>query len=99
MSTQTYDESEIDPVFRTVAGHWMTKIKFAKDHKKKVFQAAADECLSFYAGPKSWDDIMNGGGGASSAEDIIAPSFKVSVNKCFEFVTIFGPALYFENPV
>jgi hypothetical protein len=27
------------------------------------------------------------------------PMFKVSVNKAFEFVTIFGPALYYENPV
>jgi hypothetical protein len=92
-----YEESEFDPVLRAVTSHWITKIKAARDHKRKVFQEYADECLNFYNGPKDWDDLM---GGIFSPEDLGAdPAFKVSVNKTFEFVTIFGPALYYENPV
>ena len=94
-----YNEDEIDPVFRTVVNHWMTKIVNAKDHKKKVFQTSADECLSFYSGPRSWDDVMGGEGGVSNKDDVVDSTFKVNVNKTFEFVTIFGPALYYENPV
>jgi hypothetical protein len=99
VSNLPYDENEIDPVFRTVVSHWLTKIKAAKEHKKKVFQLAADECMSFYSGPRSWEDVTAGIGGIDQASDICDPSFKVSVNKTFEFVTIFGPALYYENPV
>lgn len=90
-----YNEAEIDPVFRTVVSHWLTKVVHAKDHKRKVFGDAAQECLNFYNGPKAWDELMELG----SSSDAISPSFKVNVNKTFEFVTIFGPAMYQENPV
>lgn len=96
---RNYDESEIDPVFRAVVSHWMTKITNAKDHKRKVFSTAAEECMSFYNGPKGWDDIMGSEAGLSQGGDAVDPTFKVNVNKTFEFVTIFGPALYYENPV
>lgn len=92
-----YKDSDIDPVLRAVASHWITKIKSSRDHKRRVFQDAADECLAFYNGPRDWDDLM---GGVFAPEDLAAdPAFKVSVNKTFEFVSIFGPALYHENPV
>lgn len=95
-----YDEAEIDPVLRTVVSHWITKIKSAQKHKREVFQAAADECLSFYNGPRSWDEIMSGGeAGLDTSDCRVDPTFKVAINKTFEFVTIFGPALYYENPV
>ena len=97
-----YSEAEIDPVLRVVTRRWLDKIEFAKSHKKKVFGLAADEALSFYNGPKSWDDLMGGTTSLSqgmSLEDIPDPMFKMSVNKTFEFVTIFGPNLYYENPV
>lgn len=96
---ELYADSEIDPVFRQVVSHWLTKLTAAKENKRKVFQAAADECMSFYNGPRSWDDLMGGEGGLGQAKDTIDPSFKVSVNKTFEFVTIFGPVLFSENPV
>ena len=92
---ERYDEAEIDPVLRTVCSHWITKIKHARDHKRRVFQTGADECLSFYNGPKSWDELME----SDRCDETVATTFKVNVNKTFEFVTIFGPALYYENPV
>jgi hypothetical protein len=85
-------------VLQQVVSHWLTKIEGAKQHKRKVYQMAADECMGFYNGPKSWDDLMWGETGGQ-AQDNIDPMFKVSVNKTFEFVTIFGPVLYAENPV
>ena len=77
----------------------MTKIEHAKKHKRQVFGEAAAECLAFYNGPKHWEDIMGGEGGLEHDDNRIDTSFKVTVNKTFEFVTIFGPALYAENPV
>jgi hypothetical protein len=103
MNATEYADDEIDPVLRTVVNHWMTKIKSAKDHKRKVFQKSADECNALYGGPKSWDEVwgsvMGGGDGVSSDGDGMELTFKVSVNKTFEFVTLFGPAMYEENPV
>ncbi|SIO37900.1 hypothetical protein SAMN05444166_4226 [Singulisphaera sp. GP187] len=94
-----YQEDEIDPVLRTIVNHWMTKIIHARDHKRKVFQDAANECMSFFNGPRSWEDVMGGVSGLNRRDDMIDTTFQVSVNKTFEFVTIFGPALYYENPV
>lgn len=95
-----YDESEIDPVFRSIVNHWLTKIRYARDHKRRVFQGAADECMNFYAGPRNWDSLMGTQFGMELGGNPleIEPTFKVSVNKTFELVTLFGPALYFENP-
>ncbi len=98
-SSLPYDENEIDPVFRTVVNTWMKKIVTARDHTRRVFQSSANECMAFYDGPKSWDDLVGGETGIRNGDDIADPTFKVSVNKTFEFVTIFGPALYYENPV
>ena len=42
---------------------------------------------------------MMGGDVDARGPASVDPTFKVAVNKTFEFVTIFGPALYSENPV
>lgn len=94
-----YADSELDGVFRAVAAHWMTKIRHSQSHKKRVFSEYADECQQFYNGPRSWDELMMSVAGMGEGNDFPVPDFKVSVNKAFEFVTIFGPALYYENPV
>ncbi len=96
-----YSDGEIDPVFRAVCQHWITLLRKARDHKQKVFALAAQECQDFYNGPKTWNELMGdvAGGTPDSGAIGLLPSFRVSVNKTFEFVTIFGPALYFENPV
>lgn len=90
---------DADPVLKAVVAHWVTKLEHARAHKKKVYQDDADECMSFYHGPRSWDDLMGGKLGMFSDEILADPTFKMSVNKAFELVTIFGPALYYQNPV
>lgn len=95
-----YADDEIDPIFRAVASHWITKIKSARDHKRKVFGDYAQQMYSFYAGPVNWDEVMSGlTAGMVREDEFPDPTFKMHVNKAFEFVTIFGPALYYENPV
>lgn len=93
------DDLPEDGVFRQVVSLWSAKIEHAIQHKRHVFQEDADACMSFYAGPKNWDELMGAAGGVAAGEDIPDPLFKMSVNKTFEFVSIFGPTLYYDNPV
>ena len=93
-----YSEDEIDPVFRQVCSLWNQKIKMALDFKRDKFGRDAEACLSFYNGPRDWEDILMGPGG-NNRDEIFDTTFRVSVNKAFEFVTIFGPSMYFDNPV
>lgn len=90
------DDHEQDPIIRHVCDSWMRQIEHAKRYKQKVFGIAAAEARHFYAGPKDWNELMDMSGRDGDTPD---PMFKISVNKTFEFVTIFGPALYYENPV
>lgn len=103
---ERYAESEVDPLLRSVCYQWTQKIRLADTHKREVFGVFAEECANFYNGPRSWNELMMSGlhGGLSMGMTSLdgtypEPDFKVTVNKTFEFVTIFGPALYYENPV
>lgn len=94
--SRPYHASECDPVLRAVATKWGEKLRKARSHKREVFQKSADECWHFYTGPKTWEDLMGGKAGMEGA--INAPRFRVSVNKAFELVSLFGPALFYTNP-
>jgi hypothetical protein len=100
LSSGAYSEGSIDPVLRAVTSRWLEKIEKARSHKREVFQAKADQCQAFFAGPKSWEELMGGqSGDAGSTNELAVPSIRISVNKAFELVTLFGPALYFNAPV
>ncbi len=98
MGFQPYSEDEVDPVLRQVCNLWIQKIKLAMDFKRDKFGKDAEACLAFFNGPKDWEDILMGPGG-NNRDEVFDTTFRVSVNKAFEFVTIVGPALYFDNPV
>jgi hypothetical protein len=77
----------------------MGKINKAIEHKKP-WQNIADECELFYSAAsgflfdpkyksKFWD--MDGGE--------VQPRFRLTVARAFELVALFGPALYWRNPV
>ncbi len=91
-------DRDADPVLKAACVHWINKLQGAKQHKRKVFQEDADECMSFYAGPRSWNELMGGAEGLAQMEDLPDPMFKMRVNKAFEMVGLFGPALYYNNP-
>jgi hypothetical protein len=98
-----YSDTEIDPLLRSICYQWTQKVRMATSHKREVFGIDAEECSNFYNGPRSWDELMGGmiGEGTVPHGDQVShrPDFNVKINKTFEFVTIFGPALYYENPV
>jgi hypothetical protein len=98
VAVDSYDSSEIDPVLRALVGQWSSAIEQAKRHKSK-FASDAQECLQFYSGPRDWDELMGSVAGMGDGDGFPSPDFKMSVNKAFEFVTIFGPAMYHANPV
>ena len=87
-----------DPMLRTVCSHWITKLEQARRYKAKVFQDDADEAMSFYNGPRDWSSLMGGPAGLNQRDDLPDTTFKMTVNKAFELVTIFGPALYYQVP-
>jgi hypothetical protein len=98
MSSQPYPQDhrpKYDPVFSKLAEAWSNQIKAAKEHKKKTFGTQASEIMSFYNGPKDWAELMNPG----RDMNIPTPSFSVSINKAWEFVSIYTPAINFELPV
>lgn len=99
---ERYNESEIDPLLRAVCFQWTQKIRLAATHKREVFGRYAEECAAFYNGPRSWEEAMCGevqSGVSAPDTGFNTTDFQVCVNKTFEFVTIFGPELYYENPV
>jgi hypothetical protein len=92
------DYADADPILRAVCSHWVAKIEKAKKHKDEVFQRDADVAMSFYDGPKDWAELM--GDACGIAQEIMPETiFQMSVNKAFELVTIYGPALYYQVPV
>lgn len=92
----TYSAHEIHPALQAVCANWMRQLERAKRYKEEVFGRYARECMSYYAGPKSWDEMM---GREYMAAEIPDLGFKVHWNKAFEYVKIFGPSLYYTNPV
>lgn len=83
---------------------WMSVIKAAKAHRKENFDDVADEARMFFDGPKNfmWKDMdrqvtdqVDQGFLAGSA---LLPQFKISINRLFDAVAMFGPALYHQNP-
>ncbi len=88
-----------DPVLRAVVHHWLNKLEHARDDKRQKFDIEADQCRLFYHGPRNWRSLMSGRSGMHRDDEVPDPYFQISVNKAFELVSIFGPALYYNNPV
>ena len=79
---------------------WLENIKRGLEAKKQ-FNEDALEGLKFYDGPHDWifqdadsRHFLPGG----SEQPVPAPAMKVTANRVFELVSIFGPMLYNRNP-
>jgi hypothetical protein len=84
---------------------WCENIKAAEKRKDREFDRQADEVLKFYNGNHDWIfDKKDGeersfrGPGDTMMYGDAAPEFKMTVNRVFEFVSIFGPMMYNRNP-
>lgn len=82
---------------------WLRLIKAAQESKAIKFDKYADEAMSFYNGAHDWmwkeDYAINSKtGGFLNESGEMAPRFMMTLNKVFEAVALFGPALYHQNP-
>ncbi len=91
-----------DHLLQGLCALWLEKIRKAAEHKKKAFGDDADEAQSFFRPPDgNYNFVYLGdkGGTKGVGLDVAEPSMKITVNKVFEMVSIFGPILYSKNPV
>lgn len=78
---------------------WLRQIKEAKKHKWDKFGQYAAEGMKFYDGVHNWmwDDEQKNVKGFLE-KGVALPKFRMQVNRVFEAVALFGPALYHRNP-
>jgi len=75
---------------------WLGKLDTAVEHKRARFQDVADQCMQFYTGAvgfmydQKYQQKYIGGS--------FSPKFKITLNKAFEMVALFGPLIYNRNP-
>lgn len=91
----------IDPSkpLKPLAAGWIEKIRLAQKRKKQHFGDDAKSIMRFYNGKSSdfWSDenlksfVVDNG-------DFAMPTFRMVVNKAFEFKSLYGPSLYYQNP-
>ena len=89
-------------VIRPLCQQWLAKIKAAKTQKWERFGQYAEESMKFYDGAHDWmwkEEYATGPGGFLEKGGTSGfPTFRMTVNRVFEAVALFGPALYHNNP-
>lgn len=79
---------------------WLSKIELGKKAKWERFGQFAEEAMRFFDGAHDWmwkEGYSNGPGGFLD-KGATKPTFKMTVNRVFEAVALYGPALYHQNP-
>lgn len=94
MAAPADDQSVTKEFLLPVVTGWLGAIKKADD-SKKWFNRIADQCEKFYSANTGfmWETqfrktFMTGR----------APKFRITVAKAFEFVSLLGPSLFWQNP-
>lgn len=86
---------------------WSRVLEQAEKTRHQEFGRWAEEAMHFFDGPTNymWDAIsetLNKAGGSEHrgflAPNAHLPEFRMSVNRLFEAVALFGPALYYQAP-
>jgi hypothetical protein len=85
---------------RNVVDAWLAKIELALKVRNELFGQYALEATQFFDGSHDfmWDKKYSNGPGGFLDKDASLPNFRITVNKLFEAVAQFGPALYAQNP-
>lgn len=92
----------LDHPLRPIVSQWREKIRLSAQHKQKQFTDDASEAMRFYNGPHNF---LYGPPSSSKTrtnftdDEMLPPSFRMTVNKASEVVQIFGPVLYHKNPI
>lgn len=82
---------------------WIKKVRIGERVKEAKFGKYAKEAASFYDGAHDWmwkTEYSKGSGGflSKEASNKNLPTFRMTVNRVFEAVALFGPALYHQYP-
>jgi hypothetical protein len=89
-------------VLAPVCQQWLSKIKEAKKVKWERFGQYAVEGMKFYDSAHDWmwkEEYSKGPSGfLEKSTGAALPTFRMQVNRIFEAVALFGPALYHRNP-
>jgi hypothetical protein len=93
----TVSQKKMEDALRAITTSWLSKIKQAEKHKRP-FSEDAKECMNFFDGHGDWFWKKNGTE-ASNYSKIAPPSFRMTINKAFEAVKLFGSVIYSRNPV
>jgi hypothetical protein len=86
---------------KEIVDAWLGKIQQAIEVRKDKFGRFAEEAEKFFNGDHNWmwdDTVARGGGGFLDKEGGTLPTFRITVNKLFEAVALYGPSLYHQNP-
>lgn len=91
-----------DHPLRAVAELWQKKIKAALDFKKP-FDDDAREAMNFFDGPANWMWNERTGNDPDlvaqpTITSIAPPTFRITINRVFEAVKLFGAVMYHRNP-
>lgn len=82
---------------RPMVSGWLSKIELAlTSQPRKKWKEVADECLMFYSRSAAamWDPLY----AKKFWRGMKPPRTRVSINKAFEFVAVFGPNLLWDVP-
>lgn len=87
-------DSPLSPICKS----WLAKIEQAIKHKRP-FQEDAKEAMSFYDGENNFmwrDEYARGERGYNKG--IAPPEFRMTINRVWEAVRLFGAVIYHRNP-
>jgi len=89
------DQNPLRPIVKS----WLSKLEQALKHKRP-FQEDAEEAMQFYDGENAWmwrNEYMRGEKGF--VKGISAPAFRMTINRVWEAVRLFGAVIHHRNPV
>jgi len=83
--------------FRPLVTGWLSKIESALTCRaRKKWKEVAEECLMFYgrSAAAMWDPVYS----KKFWKGVKSPRFRITINKAFEYVAVFGPNLIWDVP-
>lgn len=83
--------------FRPLVTGWLSKIESALTCRaRKQWKDVSSECLMFYgrSAAAMWDPVYS----KKFWKGVKSPRFRISINKAFEYVAVYGPNLIWDVP-
>lgn len=82
---------------KSVRQAWLNVLHGARS-RRESFDEQYDEAMGFFTGNASWMWDKQAINGWYRGSDLPQPDCRITVNKTYEAVSIFGPNLYYQNP-